>query len=100
MDYMELVQVRDFLLHSIVGACAGSCLHFDFDLQKHVDDNADITLSCAPVGERYVIVLHQVFNFSSTSFSSQIVAPADFIFFVFEAVLPTMDLLSSTVLDV
>lgn len=80
MDYMELVQVRDFLLHSIVGACAGSCLHFDFDLQKHVDDNADITLSCAPVGERYGIVLH---NFSNTSFSSQIVAHADFIFLCF-----------------
>jgi len=60
-------------------------------LQKHVDDNADITLSCAPVGERYVTTLHQVSNFMSTSsFSSEIIAYADFIFFVLEAELLTM----------
>ena len=93
MDYMELVQVGDFLFILLWGYVfilttwpPGIC-----HLQKHVDDNADITLSCAPVGERYVTTLHQVSNFMSTSsFSSEIIAYADFIFFVLEAELLTM----------
>lgn len=59
MDYMELVQVCPGLILLYFSTCfsfelADSSIYAIHGLQKHVDDNADITLSCAPVGERYI----------------------------------------------
>lgn len=93
MDYMELVQVGDPLLYIVLYVYMFFSLTVwwcpdIYYFQKHVDDNADITLSCAPVGERYVITSGFWFFFSTCHQKTG--AHADF-FFVLEVEHLTMD---------
>lgn len=63
MDYMDLVQVFNYLFHIclIIFFFVSFSMFSDYLVsykQSHIDRNADITVSCAAVGDRYFMFSH------------------------------------------